>query len=143
MKSRDEHTVSDTEFDVPIEPLTTVDILEKTSGVRQDWKNFVLAEINDHVVRVSVLERDFHWHRHTNSDEAFLVLDGELLIDLEDRTETLSPGQTIVIPKNVLHRTRAAGRVVSLTFEHRDTDVYGDQPPSFDDAASNPEPSRR
>ncbi len=105
--------------------LQLIDIRGETRDIRDDWKNFVLTEVNDHVVRVSVLDRDFHWHVHTNSDETFLVIDGELFIDLEDRTETLRAGQLFTVPKNIRHRTRANGRVVNLTFEHRNADARG------------------
>ncbi len=105
--------------------LEKLNILEAVQGIQSDWKNFVLSEINDHVVRVSVLDRDFHWHRHDESDEAFLVLEGKLYIDLEDRSELLRPGDFFTIPKGVLHRTRAQGRSVNITFEHRGTDARG------------------
>ncbi len=105
--------------------LQLIDIRGETRDIRDDWKNFVLTEVNDHVVRVSVLDRDFHWHIHTNSDETFLVIEGELFIDLEDRTETLRAGQLFTVPKNIRHRTRANGRVVNLTFEHRNADARG------------------
>ena len=105
--------------------LEKLNILDAVKDVDSDWHNAVVSEINDHVVRVSVLTRDFHWHAHPNSDELFMCLDGELYIDLEDRTETLAPGDIFTIPKGVKHRTRANGRTVNLTFEHRDSDVKG------------------
>ena len=106
--------------------LRLIDIAGETRDIRNEWKNFVLTEVNDHVVRVSVLDRDFHWHSHPNSDETFLVVEGELLIDLEKRTERLTPGQLFTVPKGTRHRTRPVGRVVNLTFEHRDTDARGE-----------------
>ncbi len=106
--------------------LEKLNILEAVKDIKTDWHNFVLSQVNDHVIRVSVIERDFHWHRHDEGDEAFLVLDGELSIDLEDRTEVLTPGELFTVPKGVLHRTRAsAGRAVNLTFEHRDSKATG------------------
>ncbi len=106
--------------------LQIIDIKSETEDIQDGWKNFVLTEVNDHVVRVSVLDRDFHWHVHTNGDETFLVIEGELLIDLEERTERLRPGQLFTVPRGTRHRTRPIGRVVNLTFEHRDTDAGGD-----------------
>lgn len=85
-----------------------------------------MAEVNDHVVRASVMSRDFHWHRHAGSDETFLVIEGELAIDFEGGTRTLKPGQMLTVPKGILHRTRAVGRSVNLTFEHRDAEIAGD-----------------
>lgn len=97
-----------------------------TSNVKEDWRNFEVSDINDHVVRLSVTQKDFHWHSHSNSDEFFFVIDGELFIDLEDRTEILTSGQMMTIPKNVRHRTRAQQRTVVLCFELKDNDVTGD-----------------
>ena len=105
--------------------LQAIDILAETQHIKDDWKNFVLTQVNDHVIRVSVLDRDFHWHVHTNSDETFLVIEGELLIDLEDRTERLQAGQLFTVPRNTRHRTRAVGRSINLTFEHKDCDAQG------------------
>ena len=76
-----------------------------TRDIDDDWNDFVVSEINDHVVRLSVLQRDFHWHLHKNSDELFFVIEGKLFVDPEDRTEEIGPGQMITIPKNVRHRT--------------------------------------
>jgi mannose-6-phosphate isomerase-like protein (cupin superfamily) len=103
-----------------------ISIPEQAHAVTEEWKNFVAAEVNDHVVRASVLKRDFHWHHHANSDEAFLVVEGELWIDFEEGSVLLKPGEMLTVPKGVRHRTRPNGRRVNLTFEHRDTDVRGD-----------------
>ncbi len=105
--------------------LEVIDIKKCTKGIDDKWKNFVLTTVNDHVIRVSVLNRDFHWHSHLNSDETFLVIEGELLIDLEECTKTVRAGQLFTVPKGVPHRTRPKGRVVNLTFEHKDCDVQG------------------
>ena len=100
-------------------------IMELAARVIEDWENFVVAEVNDHVVRLSVLQRSFHWHAHTNSDEVFYVIEGLLYVDFEDRTEEVGPGQMLLVPKSVRHRTRAKERTVSLCFESRDSDVSG------------------
>jgi mannose-6-phosphate isomerase-like protein (cupin superfamily) len=97
-----------------------------TNGIEDDWKNFVVSEVNDHVVRLSVLQRDFHWHSHSKSDEVFYVIRGRLFVDLEDRTEELRPGEMITIPKNMQHRTRSKERTIILCFESLDNDVTGD-----------------
>lgn len=107
-----------------------LDVDALVRGVHDDWKNFVAAEVNDHVLRVSVLRRDFHWHVHTKSDEIFYVVRGTLCVDFEDRTEELSPGQMIMVPKGVRHRTRGAradGGTVLLCFESANNDVLGDE----------------
>ena len=110
---------------MPTDILTVIDIASLTDPVDQDWKNFELTRVNDHVIRCSVLDRDFHWHGHDKSDEAFLVLEGRLAIDLDDRTICLGPGQMVTVPKGTRHRTRAEGRAVNLTFERKDTSVDG------------------
>jgi len=106
--------------------IAKIDMREAVSSVSADWKNWVLSEVNDHVVRISVLARDFHWHSHSNSDEVLMPVDGSLIVDFEDQTIRLDPGQFLRVPRGVLHRTRPANaRVVTLSFEHRDTAIIG------------------
>jgi len=106
--------------------IAKIDLQREASTVTGDWQNWVLANVNDHVVRISVMTRDFHWHRHSNSDEVLLPLQGSLIVDFEDQSMTVDVGQFVRVPQNVLHRTRPAGdRVVTLSFEHRDTSVTG------------------
>ena len=81
------------------------------------WFNETLTTVNDAVVRLGVIEGDFHWHKHDDQDEFFLVIDGELLIDLEERTVTLGPHQAFAVPRGVVHRTRARGRATILMVE--------------------------
>jgi len=107
--------------------LVKFNVHDLTDGLEDDWKNFVVSEVNDHVVRLSLLQRDFHWHSHSKSDEVFYVIEGKLFVDLEDRTEELHPGEMITIPKNVQHRTRSQERTILLCFESMDNDVTGDQ----------------
>jgi mannose-6-phosphate isomerase-like protein (cupin superfamily) len=97
--------------------LTIIDLQKETQDV-VDYKNIPVSLINDHVVRLSIMTEPFYWHYHPNSDETFLVTEGILCIDLEDRTVELAPGQLFTIPANVLHRTRPRSeRSVNLTFE--------------------------
>jgi mannose-6-phosphate isomerase-like protein (cupin superfamily) len=83
------------------------------------WFNETLTTVNDAVVRLGVIEGDFHWHKHDDEDEFFLVLEGELLIDLAegDRTVTLGPHQAFAVPRGVVHRTRAPRRTAILMVE--------------------------
>jgi mannose-6-phosphate isomerase-like protein (cupin superfamily) len=100
-----------------IPQLTVIDIEQETAGV-SSYKNIPLSLFNDHVVRVGVMTEPFYWHYHPNSDETFMGIEGTLLIDLEDRTVELKPGQLFTIPAMVKHRTRPLGeRSVNLTFE--------------------------
>ena len=82
------------------------------------WFNQTLTSVNDAVVRLGVIEGEFHWHKHDDTDEFFLVLDGELLIDLEDgETVTLRPQQGFTVPRTVVHRTRSPQRTSILMVE--------------------------
>lgn len=107
-------------------PLTVIDVKRETDAVSEPWRNWVLACVNDHVVRVSVMREHFQFHSHSNTDEVFFVFEGCLYVDFEDRTAELNPGQMIIVPRNVVHRTRPVReRVVTVTFEHRDVNVKG------------------
>lgn len=109
-----------------VEGVARIDLQREALSTQDGWRNWVLASVNDHVVRLSVMSRDFHWHRHTNSDEVLMPIEGSLIVDFEDQTMTIPPGEFVRVPRNVLHRTRPAGeRVVTLSFEHRDTSVTG------------------
>ena len=82
------------------------------------YDNHPIAEINDHVVRIATMSEPYHWHFHPNSDETFLVIEGQLAIDFESGSMQLGPGQMITVPRGMRHRTRPVGaRSVNLTFE--------------------------
>lgn len=83
----------------------------------QPWWNRTLTEVNDAVVRLGVLEGDFHWHKHDEEDEFFFVLEGRLDIELEDRIVSLGPHQGFTVPRGVMHFPHARGRVVLLMVE--------------------------
>jgi mannose-6-phosphate isomerase-like protein (cupin superfamily) len=81
------------------------------------WWNKTLTRVNDSVVRLAVVEGDFHWHKHDEDDEFFFVLDGRLMIDLEGETIELGPQQGVTISKGVMHRPRAPHRTVMIMVE--------------------------
>lgn len=84
----------------------------------EPWFNQTLTTVNDVVVRLGLIEGDFHWHKHDDQDEFFLVLEGQLLIDLEDRDPVvLDPHQGFNVPRGVMHRTRAPKRTAILMVE--------------------------
>ena len=84
----------------------------------EPWFNQTLTTVNDCVVRLGVLEGDFHWHKHDDQDEFFVVLEGELVIDVENKpTVTLKPHQGYTVPKGVMHCTHAPKRAVILMVE--------------------------
>lgn len=90
------------------------------------WFNQTLCKVNDSVVRMAVIEGEYHWHKHDEDDEFFYVVEGQLLIDLEGRTVELSPRQGFVVPRRVVHRTRALQRTVMLMVENAGIIPTGD-----------------
>ena len=99
-------------------PLEVIDEGALAKACEFKWYNQTLCRVNDSVVRLGVVEGEYHWHQHDQDDEFFYVVDGQLLIDLEDRTVELSPRQGFVVPKGVVHRTRAERRTVILMVEN-------------------------
>ena len=89
----------------------------KVGQAQTPWWNRTLCEVNNSWVRLGVMEGDFHWHKHDDTDEFFLVMDGQLDIELEDRLVSLSPGQAFTVPRGVMHCPHARGRSVVLMIE--------------------------
>jgi mannose-6-phosphate isomerase-like protein (cupin superfamily) len=104
-------------LDILHQPLELIDEKAIADAVPHKWWNQTLCQVNDSVVRLGVVQGEYHWHKHDNDDEFFYVVEGELLIDLEDRTIALKPRQGTVIPKGVMHRPRAPQRTVMLMVE--------------------------
>lgn len=98
--------------------LPEVITLANESSTGSGYDNHPVTRLNDHVVRISTMEKPFHWHFHPNSDETFLVVEGRLAIEFENGEVELEVGQMITIPRGSPHRTRpVGGRSVNLTFE--------------------------
>jgi mannose-6-phosphate isomerase-like protein (cupin superfamily) len=106
--------------------LELVDIPALVASNKDQWFNQTLCQVNDCVVRLGIVQGEFHWHKHDEEDEFFLVLEGRLLIDLEGGTVELAPHQGYTIPKKVLHRTRAPERTVILMVERSSVRPTGD-----------------
>jgi hypothetical protein len=106
-----------THLNVLYPPLTIVDVPALVAACTDRWYNQTLCRVNDSVVRLGVVQGEYHWHKHDGEDEFFYVVQGRFLIDLEDRTIELAPGHGSVVPKGVLHRTRAPERSVVLMME--------------------------
>lgn len=104
-------------LDVKFAPLSVVDVPGLVAQVKDRWYNQTLCKVNDSVIRLGVMQGEYHWHKHDDEDEFFFVLDGHFLIDLEDRTVDLGPQQGFVVPKGLVHRTRAPERAVILMVE--------------------------
>lgn len=107
----------DIHADVKFRPLEVVDVGRLADECPERWWNQSLCRVNDCVVRVGVFEGEFHWHKHDREDEYFQVLEGRLLLDLEGRTVELAPRQGFLVPRGVVHRTRAPARTVVLMIE--------------------------
>ena len=108
-------------------PPILLDPLEISLEIDQPYHNRRIAAVNDHEIRMSVMTGGFPWHRHCDSDETFFVIDGELILEFEDREVALRPGQFLTVPKGVRHRTRPGGaRSVNLTFERIGTEAIYD-----------------
>ena len=103
--------------DVKYEPLELVDAGRLADDCTERWWNQTLSRVNDAVVRLGVFQGEFHWHKHDREDEFFYVIEGTLLIDLEGRTVSLGPRQGLMVPRGVVHRTRALERTVALMVE--------------------------
>ena len=106
-----------TRLDVKFDHLQRIDVNEEVNACRDKWFNQTLTKVNDSVVRLGIVEGEYHWHKHDNDDEFFFVLEGQLLIDLEGRTIELNPNQGVTIPKGVMHRPRAPKKTVMLMME--------------------------
>ena len=104
-------------LDTKFSHLELIDIPSVVAACTEKWQNFTLTEVNDSVVRIGIVEGEFHWHKHDNDDEFFFVLSGQLLIDLENRTIELNPNQGTTITKGVIHRPRAPKKTVMLMVE--------------------------
>ena len=111
--------------DVKYEPLVLIDIAAEAAA-HAPWYNQPLTRVNDSVVRLGVIEGEFHWHKHDAEDEFFLVVDGELIIELEGEPVRLGPNQCFTVPKGVLHKTSAPTRTVIVMVEPADVIATGD-----------------
>ena len=107
----------DTRLNVLCGPLETIDVRQLVDACTHPWYNQTLCRVNDSVVRLGVFLGEYHWHKHDRDDEFFYVVEGRLLIDLSDRLVELAPCQGFVVPRGVVHRTRAPGRTVVLMIE--------------------------
>lgn len=97
--------------------LELIDVPDIVAACNDPWWNQTLTQVNDSVVRLGIVQGEFHWHKHDDDDEFFFVLEGRLYIDLEDRTIELGPHQGTTITKGVMHRPRAPEKTVMLMVE--------------------------
>jgi len=116
----------DTRLNVLHKPLEIVDVNALAKTVSHPWFNQTLCKVNDSVVRLGIVQGEYHWHKHDADDEFFYVVEGKFLIDLEDGVVELTPGKGFVVPKGVLHRTRAPERTMILMVENAGIIPTGD-----------------
>jgi mannose-6-phosphate isomerase-like protein (cupin superfamily) len=101
--------------DVKFGFLDVIDVNKIRTDATTQWFNQTLCRVNDSVVRIGVVQGEFHWHKHDAEDEFFYVVDGRLIVDVEDgQSVELLPNQAFTVPKGVLHRTRAPERTAML-----------------------------
>jgi len=115
-----------TRLDVKFKHFELIDIPEIVKNCNDKWFNQTLTKVNDSVVRIGIVQGEYHWHKHDNDDEFFFVLDGQLLIDLEGKTIELNPNQGVTISKGVMHRPRAPRKTVMLMVETSAIQPTGD-----------------
>jgi dTDP-4-dehydrorhamnose 3,5-epimerase-like enzyme len=113
-------------LDAKFAPLELIDIPALVVKCKDSWFNQTLCRVNDCVVRLGVLHGEFHWHKHDAEDEFFYVVLGALWVDLEGRSVELASGQGIVVPRGIVHRTRAPERTVVLMIEGAGVKPTGD-----------------
>src|SRR5688572_9158297 len=100
--------------DVKYGPLETIDVGALQRSL-EPWYNQTLCRVNDMVLRLGVVQGEFHWHKHDDDDELFYVVEGRLFVDVEGQDSVeLAPGHAFVVPKGVVHRTRAPERTAML-----------------------------
>jgi mannose-6-phosphate isomerase-like protein (cupin superfamily) len=115
-----------TKLDIKFDHLERIDVNEMVKACTDKWFNQTLTKVNDSVVRLGIVEGEYHWHKHDHDDELFFCLQGQFLIDLEDRTIELNPNQGVTIPRGVMHRPRAPKKTVILMVETSEIVPTGD-----------------
>ena len=114
------------QMNILYDSLQLIDVKPLVEKCTNKWHNQTLCQVNDSVVRLGILQGEYHWHKHDEEDEFFYVVEGELLVDVDDRTVALKPQQGIMVPRGVIHRTRAPKRTVMLMMEGSSVEPTGD-----------------
>lgn len=104
-------------MDVKFKPLELIDIPDLVAQCTEQWYNQTLSQVNDSVIRLGIMQGEYHWHKHDEDDEFFFVLNGRFFIDLDGESVELGPQQGFMVPKGVMHRTRAPEKSVVLMVE--------------------------
>jgi mannose-6-phosphate isomerase-like protein (cupin superfamily) len=118
----------DIHLDVLFEHLQKIDVPKLVRECTQPWWNQTLCQVNDCVVRLAVIEGEFHWHKHDLEDEFFFVLEGKLFVDVQGRDSVeLDPHQGYTVTKGIVHRTRAPVRTAMIMVEKASVAPTGDE----------------
>lgn len=105
--------------------LSSQNIKKLSNAVTEKRKNFIIEEINDSCIRLAINHEEYPWHFHSNSDEFFVVLEGELTVKFRDREPiTLQPNDSLLVPAGIIHKTCPKGRTVNLCFEKTNADTH-------------------
>lgn len=107
-----------------------VDLAQKFGDFSDHWRPRVAAQLNGQDVRLVKVQGVFPWHSHADAEEMFLVWKGRFRVEFRDRVETLGPGQFIVVPRGVEHRTAADEEAEVMIFEPSEVINTGDAPTS-------------
>lgn len=113
-------------LDTQFKPLEMIDVQQLVDACKEPWYNLTLTQVNNSVVRLGVVQGEFHWHKHDEEDEFFYVVEGKFIIELEGRTVELGPRQGFTVPKGVMHYPRAPERTVILMVEGSGVQPTGD-----------------
>ncbi len=98
--------------------LEIIDIQSLVRSCKDKWYNQTLCQVNDSVIRLGILQGEYHWHKHDKEDEFFFTLNGKLIVDIEgSESVELYPQQGLVVPKGIVHKTRAPEKTVVLMVE--------------------------
>jgi mannose-6-phosphate isomerase-like protein (cupin superfamily) len=133
MNKKESNSIADEQFpyktylNILHGPLEVIDVPAMIAACKDKWWNQTLCQVDESVVRLGIVEGEYHWHKHDNEDEFFYVVSGRFLIDLEDRTVDLTSGKAFVVPKGVMHRPRAPERTVILMVERAGIIPTGDR----------------
>jgi mannose-6-phosphate isomerase-like protein (cupin superfamily) len=112
-------------MDIRYDHQALIDVNEIVKECTDKWFNQTLTKVNNSVVRIGIVEGEYHWHKHDDDDEFFFVLSGKLFIDLEDKTVELNPNEGMTVSKGVMHKTRAPQKTVMLMVETDTIDPIG------------------
>ncbi len=113
-------------MDIKFEPLQLIDVPALVEACTDRWYNQTLSKVNDSVIRLGIMQGEYHWHKHDNDDEFFFVLEGKFFIDLENESVKLLPQQGFMVPRGVVHRPRAPEKAVVLMIETAEIVPTGD-----------------